>query len=240
MIQSETVTRFVIAGCSRSGTTYMAKLMSNLGLACGHERIFNIWRICGIGELTEPMVNFFEADSKQGDASFLSIPYLNQLPEGTVILHQVRNPLEVIRSHMGIRFFADPPVPSIYLANEHAQILDFLRKHSPEMFQTDSEIARCMRYWYFWNRIAEEAKSNASLTYLRYRVEDIDPALMRRIVLSIQPDFDENKCRQALDLLGKKTNTRPRDTTWTWDNLPSGLEKDQVLKQSRLYGYVPD
>ena len=217
----------------------MAKLMSALGHSCGHERIFNIWRICGIGKFSDPMTNFFEPESKQGDASFLSIPYLDQLPERTVVLHQIRNPLDVIRSHMGIRFFADPYVPSIYLAKEHPQILDFLRSHAPEIIEADSEITRCMRYWYLWNRMAERAQSNPALIYIRYRIEDLDLAMLQNILGVITPDFDEPKSRQALDLLGKKTNTRPRDTSWNWDNLPSGHEKSQVMELSRIYGYAP-
>src|SRR5262245_57962235 len=117
--------RFIVAGCPRSGTTYMAKLMTALGYPCGHERIFNIWRILGLdvrpeigGDFRDPMTAFFQLDAKKGDASFLAIPYMDQLPEGTVVFHQVRNPLEVIRSLMGMRFFSDSYIPSPYLANE--------------------------------------------------------------------------------------------------------------------------
>ena len=184
------------------------------------------------------MTAFFEPDAKQGDASFLSIPYLNQLPKGTVVLHQTRNPLEVIRSHMGIRFFADPYVASMYLAKEHRQILDFLRRHGPEIFDTDSEIRRCMRYWYYWNRFAERAINYPDVTYLRYRVEDMDLAKLRTILQSIAPNVHEQACRDVLDSISKNTNTRPRDTDWTWDKLPAGEDKDQIMDLARSYGYV--
>jgi hypothetical protein len=238
MIQTKQLTRFVVAGCSRSGTTYMAKLLSALGLPCGHERIFNIWRIAGIGNLSEPMAFFFEKEAKQGDASFLSIPYLDQLPEGTIVLHQVRNPLEVIRSHMGIRFFSDPYVPSIYLANEHPQILDFLRAHCAEIMEADTEIGRCMRYWYHWNRIAERAESNSALTYLRYRVEDVDVPMLSKILSLISEPANRSGLDEVMDSISKRTNTRPRDNSWTWDNLPSGEDKERVLELSRVYRYL--
>lgn len=235
--ENKSGTRFVVAGCSRSGTTYMAKLLSELGLPCGHERIFNIWRVYGIGDLTDPMTAFFETESKQGDASFLSIPYLDQLPEGTVVLHQVRNPLEVIRSHMGIRFFADPYVPSMYLANEHPQIMDFFRTHAPQIVHANTEIERCMRYWYYWNRMAERTEDSSGFTYMRYRIEDVDLALMKRIVATITNDSKESELSNALDMIAKNTNTRPRDTSWTWHNLPSGEDKDRVAELARSYGY---
>jgi hypothetical protein len=239
MNQSDRITRFVVAGCSRSGTTYMAKLMSALGYPCGHERIFNIWRIFRIEGFSDPMTAFFEQDAKQGDASFLSIPYLDQLPAGTLILHQIRNPLDVIRSHMGMRFFADPYVPNIYLAKEHPQILEFLRSHRPVILEAGSEILRCMRYWYHWNRFAERARENSSVMYIRYRVEEIDMGLLRTVLERMDPGYNEERCRQALNSINKNTNTRRRDTTWTWDNLPSGEDKDQILELSRSYGYDP-
>jgi len=238
MIQTTQLTRFVVAGCSRSGTTYMAKLLSALGFLCGHERIFNIWRIAGIGNLSEPMTFFFEKDAKQGDASFLSIPYLDQLPQGTIVLHQIRNPLEVIRSHMGIRFFSDPYVPSIYLANEHPEILAFFRTHCPEILESDTEIGRCMRYWYHWNRLAERAESNPGLNYLRYRVEEMDTRMLSQILSLISEPVNGLDLDHVLNAISKSTNTRPRDNSWSWDNLPSGEDKDRVLELSRAYGYL--
>jgi hypothetical protein len=237
MNNNRSVTRFVIAGCSRSGTTYMAKLMSELGFPCGHERIFNIWRICNIENFSDPMTAFRDPDAKQGDASFLSIPYLDQLPAGTVVLHQIRNPLKVIQSHMGIRFFADPYVPSMNLAEEHPQILNFIRVHCAKIMEADTEIGRCMRYWYLWNRFAERARHNPSLIYMQYRVEDIDIALLGNIIQKIAPDFRTDKYPEVLQSISKRTNTRARDDSWTLNRLPSGKDKDQVIETARSYGY---
>ena len=240
MIQAEPLTRFVVAGCSRSGTTYMAELMSALGFQCGHERVFNIWSITGLGDLIDPMTAFFDLGEKQGDASFLSIPYIDQLPKGTIVLHQVRNPLEVIQSHMGIRFFADPYLPSMYLANEHPRILGFLQTHCQEIWETNTEIGRCMRYWYYWNRLAERAKHNPSLIYLRYRIEDINISTLRGIIRNIGGETPETKCRQALASISKLTNARPRDTSWTFDRLPSGEDKERIIELSTAFGYSVD
>lgn len=232
--------RFVVAGCSRSGTTYMAKLLSALGFPCGHERIFNIWRIAGIDGFSDPMTYFFDGDASQGDASFLSVPYLDQLPQGTVVLHQVRNPLDVIRSHMGIRFFAEPFVPSIYLAKEHPHIMHFFRIHCAQIMEAETEIGRCMRYWFYWNRLVERAGDNPSLVFFHYRVEDIDISLLQQIVKMISESVDGSMLNPALDLISKNTNTRPRDASWTWNNLPAGRDKEQIMELSKSYGYFPE
>jgi hypothetical protein len=233
-------TRFVVAGCSRSGTTYMAKLMTALGFPCSHERIFNICRIYeSKWDLSDPMTAFSEPEAAQGDASFLSIPYLDQLPKGTVILHQVRDPLKVIRSHMGMRFFAEPYVPSIYLAEEHLDFLDFLKRHAPEIFEVENEIGRCMRYWYHWNRLAERVEDYPDYTYIRYRVEDLNQDTLHSILRKADLDADEQRCEQALAEVSTTTNTRPRDLSWTWANLPAGLEREQVAELAAIYGYSP-
>jgi hypothetical protein len=230
--------RFVIAGCSRSGTTYMAKLLSAIGCDCGHERIFNICRIEGEWGFSEPMSAFYEPKAKQGDASFLSIPYIDRLPEATVVLHQVRNPLAVIRSHMGMRFFADPYQPSIYLADQHPQILDFLRLHCPEIFEADTEIERCMRYWLHWNRLAERASEVAGLQYLRYRVEDLDYPLLQRILHMIGCDVTADRCDQALESVSRLTNTRHLDNPWTGEKLLKGFEINEIQELANRYGYT--
>jgi hypothetical protein len=183
------------------------------------------------------MTAFRDPDAKQGDASFLSIPYLDRLPAGTVVLHQIRNPLKVIQSHMGIRFFSDPYVPSMNLAEEHPQILSFIRIHCPKILEADNEIGRCMRYWYLWNRLAERAQHNPALIYLRYRVEDIDIALLEKIIQQIAPGFVTYKHPEALQSISKRTNTRTRDDSWTLDRLPSGEDKNEVIEAARSYGY---
>jgi len=215
----------------------MANLLSKLGLPCGHERIFNIWRICHIENFEDPMIAFHNPDTKQGDASFLSIPYLDQLPAGTVVLHQIRNPLKVIQSHMGIRFFADPYVPSMNLAEEHPQILSFIGAHCAKIIAGETEIQRCMRYWYLWNRLAERARDKPGLIYMRYRIEELDIPLLENILKRISPDFRANNYDDALQSISKKTNTRARDEYWTLDNLPPGDDKNQVLEAARSYGY---
>lgn len=183
------------------------------------------------------MTAFSELESAQGDASFLSIPYLDQLPKGTVILHQVRDPLKVIRSHMGMRFFADLYVPSKYLAEEHLDFLDFLQNHAPEIFEAETEVCRCMRYWYYWNRLAARVEGSTDYTYLRYCVEDLNLAKLQDILRQLAFDADEKRCRAALEEVSTNTNTRPRDSSWTWENLPAGADKDRTLALAVAYGY---
>src|SRR5690242_2679693 len=86
---------FVVTGCARSGTTYMSALLSGLGLRIGHEVVFG------------PRTRSFDGwQGQHGDSSWLAAPFLGDLGDAPVF-HQVRHPLKVVRSLVGVRFFAD-------------------------------------------------------------------------------------------------------------------------------------
>lgn len=101
----------MVTGLSRSGTQYTATLLAKAGINCGHEKVFGPWS--GVLHLRDP---FSVHPSIHGDSSFMAVPYLDRLREGDWVFHQVREPLAVIRSHIGIRFFAEPFVASKDLA----------------------------------------------------------------------------------------------------------------------------
>ena len=226
---------FVVTGCSRSGTSYMAKILSALAISCGHEQLFNIYRVSA---LRYPAGHFPEFASRQGDSSFLAAPFLDKLPSGSVVFHQVRHPLAVIRSHMGIRFFAEPYEPSIYLADCHLDFLKFLERHCPGIFKLETEVSRTMRYWVLWNTLVERAEENPSLKYLRYQVETLNTRLLKQIVNALGHDMSDEHINNALSTVAKTTNTRLRDHAITWRSLPDGEEKDQIINLALRYGYT--
>jgi hypothetical protein len=85
---------FVVTGCARSGTTYLAELFTALGLPCGHEAVF------------APATSHFAGfGSRRGDSSWLAVPFLDELPPNTVVIHVVREPSAVIRSLVATKFF---------------------------------------------------------------------------------------------------------------------------------------
>ena len=79
--------RFLITGCGRSGTKYMAELMGALGISCGHELVF-----------TSAGYDGEWGDWPTGESSSYAPPLLDKLPSDVVVFHVVRNPLHVVRS----------------------------------------------------------------------------------------------------------------------------------------------
>lgn len=209
--------KFLVTGCSRSGTAYAATLLSAAGIRTRHERVFNISRL----DRRVPATSLPFWDDHEGESSFLAVPFLAELPAGSAVLHQVRDPIEVVRSHAGLRFFAEPYTPSVYLAFNHPEIIRLIGETCPGVFEDDDEIKRCMRYWTMWNRTIEEG-ARSRHRYFRYRVEDVGPELLQEIVAFLREDVPRDRLDAALAYASPSTNSRPRDESIDWSRLPKG------------------
>jgi hypothetical protein len=227
--------RFVVTGCSRSGTKYMATLLRRLGVRCKHERVFNISRLVHNEEAVSTLQHYGEME---GDSSFLAAPYLSTFPPGTVVLHQVRHPVAVIRSHMGIHFFSDPYEPSEFLAFNHPDILTFIARHAPAVFRDENEVATCMRYWVAWNSMIQQVEAGSEIAYLRYRIEDMDESLLRRILDLIRVNYSDEDLQNVLQDVPRSVNRRPRNESISWATLPDGDAKRAVEELGSSYGYT--
>ena len=121
--------RFVVVGTGRSGTGYIASLFNAAGLRCGHEDVYNVQ--AGVRDvwvkthrptpLREMRARLGEERRRRrarfdGDASWMAVPRLPHF-RGAAFL-QVRDPLAVVSSFQGTRFFdapADGQVPDVGL-----------------------------------------------------------------------------------------------------------------------------
>jgi hypothetical protein len=226
--------RFFVLACSRSATVYVAKLFWKIGIPCAHEKFFDIWRVMGPNPPSAFARTF---PYRRGEASFLAVPYVDELPPGSIVLHQVRHPVAVTRSHMGIRFFAERFQPSVNLAENHPDITGFIRRHCPEVFADEDELERSLRYWVYWNRVAQRAEQRTDLRYMRYRVEDLDCSLLRCIVSMLGDEIPDEILDHGLSRISKRANHRPRDESIYWDAIPPSDAKDAVAALAAEYGY---
>jgi hypothetical protein len=239
--------RYVVAGLPRSGTKYISKVLTGLGLDCGHERHFGYERA------------IVERDKEGiwGDASWMSVPYLKALPSGTIVFHQMRNPVNVLNSNL-------PPGGDSYFRtwDENAGLASdpLYSKNIPwkkfiwdttrdwvwpqgggEVPEGPEEIQRLIHWWMNWNLWIESAVlRRADLQYIRYRLEDIVPenwTLLQDICKVIDPSNTkgQSEIQSVLSGISSTTNRhREPNTRITTDMMP-------VVAQLTMmrYGYDP-
>jgi hypothetical protein len=189
------VKRFVVTGCPRSGTTYATALFNALGVRCGHEDVYGPDQ--ALGDLPVEW-NGYDADS-----SWHAVPFLPL--DDVVVLHQVRHPLEVVRSIAGIRFLARADLPN--------KATRSVRQDAPEIFDAETEAERAAIMWRIWNQTAEE---HAAFTY---RLEDIDAALVTQICGLLELDVSDDQVERALRDTPGNLNARARDESVTWESV---------------------
>ena len=212
----EPAPRFVITGCGRSGTGYVSTLLNRIGIPCGHEALFRPSKLLGQAQLDWPV-------EIPGDASWLAAPFVEALPPGTVVLHQVREPAAVVRSFLRIRFFDEP-----------SPYRDFAEQLCPALAQ-GTALERCCRYWLEWNRFAARAATAAGIVYRRYRLEDLDLDLVLELCQRIGQPVSQEVAASALHALPRDVNTRgskERDHEVDAEALPA-----EVRTLAAEYGY---
>lgn len=195
--------RLVITGTGRSGTGYISELLRASGVPCGHEQVFTC-----VGRERRPFL--------LADASWMAAA---ELPIRWPVLHQVRNPLDVINSLVGIRFFSD---------RTDSPYRRFARRHETGLI--GDEVHDAMVWYVAWN---ERIEPHATF---RYRIEDMDAALVRAIGDAGGLDIDLRRAEEAIASASPTTNSRER-AELGWEDLPGGPLLDRLRGVARRYGY---
>src|SRR6266536_2441135 len=125
---------FVITGTPRSGTSYIARILSYLGIECGHELVFNPW-------------NFRYQEMRSngklwGESSWMAVPFLENIPSTTKVFHIVRNPIKTINSIIGTGHIHWPTDYRTFLA---------LHCWGDENYWPSDVPAAAQEFWMMWN-----------------------------------------------------------------------------------------
>ena len=184
--------KYLVTGTGRSGTVFMARLLTSVGILCGHETIFDFngleaakQRLCEEQELKLSYCSGMKFDHKTNtyasvdwhpniqsivaDSSYMSAPFLNDdILSGTTIIHVVRNPVNVIDSFCNsIDYFS-----SISVNEEAEKYEKFIYSHATDLRQDLPQYDKAALYYILWNEMIE--KSNPDIFF---RIED-DPSLL--------------------------------------------------------------
>lgn len=195
---------FVVVGTGRCGTTFTASALTALGIDCGHE---SWWTVDPSGR----------RPGLHGDASWLAVPFLGDY-QGAV-LHQVRHPLDVIRSLVGIGMFTDP---------RHGGYQNLAFEHLPGLVGDD--LTDAMRWYVGWNASCER------FAHHRFRIEDLDASLLVQLAADVGHPVDRSTAVRALADVRLDRNSRRR-AGLRWDDLPDGSLKRKLREMADAYGY---
>lgn len=216
-------TPFIIAGCGRSGTMGMSRLLNLLGVRTSFEEFFQ-------PATTNPLdyPAWLERTNTVGEVNGLSPPYLRELKGVTPpinIIHQVRNPVAVIASLMGLKTWTDYS----YAAN-----VKFNFRHIPMLQPTDDPLTLSIKYWLEWNRFVEEQEP-----IMQYRVEDM-PEAISELLAAIGATVPPPRLALAVDQYQQTYNHGGRDTCISWIRIPDSQLKDLLFLKATQYGYTAE
>lgn len=230
---------FLVTGTGRCGTTYMARLLTSLGIMCGHESIFNYdgllkanMRIKGEMPIKTSHVSvnniidntkvdeWFDASKIQAESSYLAAPFINsKILENTKIIHIVRNPIDVLSSHiLDVKFFKED-------LNDPYQ--DFVFAMMPELLSIENEIERGCYYYVNWNKMIEEKAKKKD-----YMLHKVERGCTRELL-----NFLNIKQNKNVDLNKKINSWNKGRKDLSINDIPDGEIKNNFLKVGTKYGY---
>lgn len=207
--------KFVITAPSRSGTTYVANLLTEAGLQCGHEATINRWKP------NYGMQDDWQETPHLGESSFIAAPFLDQMPESVVKIHLVRPPLDVIRSICGIAHLGDREQPYVKFIDHHVGVLT--EPPGPR---------RAARYWLEWNALAEQGCD------WTWRLGEIGVDHIEALAAEVGVTLDRRHVQRALRLTSKMANHRDRAEWIEMEHL--GPYQDRVAQAAEHYGVPLD
>jgi len=209
----------------------MAKVLTGLGIPCGHESIFDyapgytvMGRFHGRARRTLSRVsqkegkNWVDIEQLEADSSYMAVPYLNQpWMQNVKVLHIVRHPIEVVSS-----FLLDLDYFKSYRTNYEKWILYQL----PSIEQFDTQLERVCYYYIQWNKMIETSCKDRP--YFRHRVEDpLSDEFFKFLDVKPKPTYDNNK-----------SNSMRKNRHFGADISLTGALGDEFLDLIFRYGYV--
>lgn len=231
--------KYLVTGTGRSGTVFMARLLTSVGLPCGHEMIFShdgidgaVARLRGDKPLELSWAsrasyvnncwvehNNWLPDPKAvvAESSYMAAPFLShQCLDSAKVVHVVRDPVRVVNSFCNyIDFFKSHSPSNDY---EH-----FIYARLPELGSKMPQYDRAALYWVRWNQMVERS----SPAYF-HRVED-GPAGVLGFLGKAGPCFSD----ASINTFRKSVNER-----FTPNKVESSVVRDEFVALGKKYGYT--
>lgn len=202
--------RLVIMSTGRSGSGWIAKVLTACGVPCGHESVFTVDGLKPPGSLL-------------ADSSWCAIGHLRDIPENCKIVHVVRNPLSVVRSFCGgAGTFLLPGNPSPYS--------QLRRRLFRNLHSSNSQIA-AVQVWLWWNEVLGQN------TRVRVVLEKIAPGNIQAIASLADVQVAHKDAAATLQTIPVTYNKHPSADRIQWSDIPDCWWKKQAELLATTYGY---
>lgn len=215
--------KYIITGCPRSGTLYSARLLTLLGINCGHEAYFDYRGLQGYKDrlnkilsirnsiISKSQEQWVDTNHLQADSSYAAAPFLNELKD-IPVLHIIRNPLKVITSLIkDFKYFKN--------INTKNQWEVFIYSYLPELKEIKTPIERGCQFWMKWNQMVFDSCKNRK-HYVHYIEQGITPELLNFFDYSGEPP----------DLPNNINTKRKNDFLFTINDIPDGVIKNNFIE----------
>ncbi|MHA2263661.1 MAG: hypothetical protein ACXAEN_14795 [Candidatus Thorarchaeota archaeon] len=218
--------RILIAGAARSGTKYMAKLLNECGIVTGHEKVFRETNFNGWGG--------YQVEVSCWVPHHIDVTAPLQMWKGTLLLHQVRNPMDTINSsachwdHLLKDIFYEG-YRKIYEQTDHIRY--------PELLKEPGHVEKAIAYYVLQNKAIEALKP-----WKRFQVEEVNVQFIAWLGTLLGNDVSATRIQKALEEVPKDTNPLPNYCSrglfnFTLNELPEGSYKDELYILVGKYCY---
>jgi len=208
---------FIITGTGRCGTLNMAHNLTQIGIHCGHESIFNTkgtmdWPETSLLSTLQGDA-WFDPSQLQADSSYMAAPFLQNF-EATKI-HLIRNPLQVISSFVkNLEYFQTP-----IKRPDQTHFEEFILHHCPSIATLSTALERACKYYLEWNRMISEND------VVLHRIEDDVNVLFEKLSL---PRLDKPSDQKNL--------FKSRDKDFELKDIPTTL-RQEIAEFMEIHNY---
>jgi hypothetical protein len=187
--------RLLVTGIGRSGTGYVAKLLTEAGLPCGHESIYT-------ANTTRPP----DWGDRLAESSWFAAPWIHKLPEGTSVVHLVRNPIDWCASWVGTVW---PPRGS---AKATMNFLETVTDLPWTKLIDQDRLDAAMRLWVQYNQYVGTSICRLQPSqrwFLPWRVEDPTTSNIEHCLGAVGAEITTGEAYSAQLSVPKDVNSRP-------------------------------
>lgn len=180
---------FLVTGTGCSGTGWMSQFFTKLGFECGHEQWYKV-----------PYSEIMQSS----ESSWLAIPFLSVIPNGTKIIRVVRHPLDVIKSAYATGFLNDST----------SQYANFIKRYRKDInLNTDNHLERVINWVVRWDwplmqwhaphcHRVENTDPNHLFTLIRYATgQNLDASYLAEIAKSIPTNVNTHRKNIDVDFI---------------------------------------